>query len=413
MATAITYHKTFYGTEEKRVTLPIFFLLVYIVCTFYPQIYPFFPFLGTYSAVLIAGWGLLISYLMTREKYHNPTAYKNPIFKAWIGFLIVLIFGIIFSADRGRSQDTAIVCLKYFMIFLVMIKIIDSGKRLDFLFGIFASCGVGMAISSIYNYLIGESWHEGIKSYAVEVGIFGDPNDLGLLLNSTLPFAFFFFLKGGKKLIPITGTALITTAIIVSFSRGAFVGFCAILFGFYQIIGRKFKKQIITLLLAILLVFMFAPGGHLERMQTIYSWEVSEETGLTGTRLDLWIPNFMWCLRNPVFGIGAGLSSYVNGEVSNDWHTTHNSPLQVLTDIGFLGLYFYVLLFIIPFRHYRQITKKGIKLSNEDVLRMRIILLSLIGFAATAFFLPQAYSPILFLISGFFVAQSELIRKRI
>ena len=101
METTMRNHEIIvHGIREKRITFPIFFLLVYVVCTFYPQIYPFFPFLGTYSAVLIAGWGLLISYLMTREKYHNPTAYKNPIFKAWIGFLIVLIFGIIFSADR-------------------------------------------------------------------------------------------------------------------------------------------------------------------------------------------------------------------------------------------------------------------------------------------------------------------------
>ena len=205
MATAITYHKTVYGIGEKRITLPIFFLLVYMVCTFFPQIYTFFPFLGTIRAVLIAGWGSLLAYLITREKYHNPTAYKNPIFKAWIGFLIVLILGIIFSIDRVRSQGTATVCLKFFLMFIIMIKIIDTPKRLDMLFGIFASSGVGMAVSCVYNYIIGESWFGGIKFFAIAVGIFADPNDLGLLLNSTLPFVLYFYLKGGKKLISLIG----------------------------------------------------------------------------------------------------------------------------------------------------------------------------------------------------------------
>ena len=76
METAIRYHKTFYGTGEKRITIPIFFLLVYMVCTFFPQIYIYFPFLGTMRAVLIAGWGILISYLNTRRMYHNPMDFQ-------------------------------------------------------------------------------------------------------------------------------------------------------------------------------------------------------------------------------------------------------------------------------------------------------------------------------------------------
>ena len=414
MATAITYHKTVYGIGEKRITLPIFFLLVYIVCTFFPQIYIFFPFLGTISAVLIAGWGLLLSYVITRDKYHNPKAYENPVFKTWIGFLTVLIFGIIFSVDRGRSQGVAIVCLKFFLIFLITIKIIDSPKRLDMLFGFFATCGVGMAISCLYNYIIGESWFGGIKFFAIAVGIFADPNDLGILLNSTLPFVLYFYLKGRRKLISLIsliGMGIIITAIVVTFSRGSFVGLCMVGFGFYRIIGKKTKKYLVLLLLGILLVPFFAPGGHMERMKTIYTWEVDEETGKTGTRLDIWIPNLIMCMKNPIFGVGAGNSMYVNAKTANDWHDTHNAPLQVLTDIGFIGLYFYILLFIIPFRYYKQITRQHIKLSNEDLLRMRVILLSFIGFGATAFFLPHAYSPILFLLTGFYVAQLELIAK--
>lgn len=234
------------NTNIKLLTLPIFALLTYIVCTYFPLIYSYLPILGKIKAVLIAGIVMLIGYLLTKDNYVNIDAYRNPLFRALTCFLFALILSFLVSVDRGKTLDLIIVNIKYFMVTAVMVKIIDTSKRLDMLPGVFTACGVGMALSSIINYLTGQTFIHGYEGHtssrAISIGIFGDPNDLALLFNTTLPFALFFFVKAKKKLLPLGGVLMIITAIILTLSRGGSLGYAQWVSAFPSFMQGKTKN---------------------------------------------------------------------------------------------------------------------------------------------------------------------------
>ncbi|MDY6974112.1 MAG: O-antigen ligase family protein, partial [Thermodesulfobacteriota bacterium] len=325
MDTAPTYFQEQIHDNEKRLTLPIFLFLVYVVCTFFPHVYTFFPLLGTMKVVRVAGILLVVTYVFTRERYHNITAYKHPIFIAWVVFMIILPFGLIYSWDRGATLNKTQEAYKYFLVFLIMIRIIDSSKRLDLIMAVFAACAVGMALGSLFSGIVSA---EG-RTMSIDAGIFADPNDLCFLLNCALPFLLHLFLKSETKIIPIAGTAVVLTAVVLTFSRGGFLGLCMVGFGYTLFIARKSKKYLAPIFAAAVLIWFFSPTAYKERMSTITDFQVDNETGLTGTRIDTWLPAIKWGLEHPITGKGAGSTVYFNGMTRGDWHVTHNSLVQV------------------------------------------------------------------------------------
>jgi O-antigen ligase len=397
---------------EKRLTLPIFLFLLYLVCIFFTHIYTLFPVLRTIKFLLLVGILLVISYFITRDRYHNVTAYKHPFVKLWIGFLIIMLFGLINSIDRGMTKVIIEGSYKYFLIFMIMIKIIDTPKRLNLILGVFVLCGVGMAFSTLIGVVPPIL---GYRAIAIKTGIFADPNDLAFLLCSILPFLLFFYLKERKKLITklitIAGITIVITAIVLTYSRGGFLGLCAVGFGFAIFIARKSKRYIFLILAGAVLVWSFAPMVYKARMSTITEWSVDPETGLTGTRIDSWLPILKAGLRHPVIGSGAGTSLYINGLERGDWHVVHNSFIQAFAEMGVIAFLCYILLFIIPFKKYRALIRQNVSLSSDDLLRIKVILISIFSYAVPAFFLPQAYSPILYFLTGIYIIQSELISK--
>ncbi len=401
------------NSGPKLLTIPIIALFTYIVCTYFPFIYSYLPILGKIKAVLIAGTVMIVGYILAKDNYVNIDAYRNPLFLAFMGFLSVLILSLLVSLDKGKTLNLIIVNIKYFVVFAVMVKIIDNRKRLDMLLGIFTACGVGMALSSVINYFTGQtSLHSGyISSRSISIGIFGDPNDLALLFNTTLPFALFFLVKAKKKLLPLVGILIIITAIILTFSRGGFVGLCAVGFGFSIFYARKRKKYLALLFMLVFLFWCFAPVEYSERIATIFGWEVDQETGETGTRMDAWRVVIREGFKHPVLGVGAGCSLYIAGSAMSDWHYIHNSFIQVFSESGLLGLFFYLLLFYLPYKQYRAAVRLNHGDGDVHLLRFSMIVVSFLSYGVTVIFLPQAYSPILYTLAGIAIIQVQLIYK--
>jgi O-antigen ligase len=95
----------------------------------------------------------------------------------------------------------------------------------------------------------------------------------------------------------------------------------------------------------------------------------------------------------------------------SDWHLIHNSFIQIFSETGLLGLSFYMLLFFLPYKQYRNYTSHNIVEGDLHHLRFGMVILSFVGYTVTVIFLPQAYSPILYMLTGIAIIQSELIKK--
>jgi len=400
--------------NRSVISIPVFALSIYIVFTFFPSAYTFFPFLGETRIVLISGAVLLIGYILTARKYKNDGAWKNSTMVALIGYFIAITLSLAVSLDRGSTMILIITNLKYLLVILVMVKIIDSAKRENFILAIFVTCGIGMAVISIVNYgIYGKTFVQGEvvsnRAMAVEVGLFGDPNDLAMLLNVTLPFILYYCFTSKYKTLPILGIIIIVCAIILTYSRGGFLGLCAVTIGFLVLKERNRGRHILLIVLAALLFWSLAPDSYKNRILTISKEaQVDEKLGEYPGRLQAWIELLPKGMKNPVLGVGAGCSIYIAGTERGDWVSLHNSFLQVFLESGLIGFIFYVSIFLSQYKQYRYVKRKYSNVLNNNIERFKFTLLSLLAFAVTAFFLPQAYSPILYFISGVTIINTEL-----
>lgn len=403
-------------SNGKIVTIPIFFLSMFIIFTFIPVLYTYFPMFGTIKIVLIAGIALLISYLLHPKEYNNLNAWRNPIFSAWLVFFITMILGLMVSLDRGLTFTIIQTILKYLVVLAVMVKIIDSEPRLDFVIKLFSLCGFVMAVSTILNYFLGKTLENGVRGVAIESGIFADPNDLALFFNVTLPFLIYFYYTSKKRILPLLAIIIVEIAVILTYSRGGFLGSCAVLLGVTYLRKAERGKIITLILLGVILFVGFAPKDYKERLSTIFvESEVDPQTGKYPGRMEAWVDLLPVGMHSPVLGVGAGCSWYLSGSRDNaDWHLIHNTFLQIFLEMGLLGFWCYLLFYLIPYRHYRRVkTRVSETETNSIIDRYQFILLSLIGFATTAFFIPQAYSPIIFILSGVTLVQYELAERAI
>ncbi|MGD0886010.1 MAG: O-antigen ligase family protein [Thermodesulfovibrionales bacterium] len=402
---------------KKRIyTIPLVCLLSYTVLTYFPLIYKYLPILGQLKIVLVSGILLLVSYSTSRAQYTNTTAFKNSIVFSWMWFLCIMCLGLLVSTDRGQTLNIIILNVKFLIVFLVMIKIVDSEERLNIVLKAFVACGIGMAFSTVFNYLMGNSEYllGGYRGLAIESGIFADPNDLGLFLNATLPFTLYFLMKSKKKLFPLFGVLTIVTAIMFTFSRGGFLGLCVTGVGFYLFFAKKQKKYIFLLLIIAILFWSFAPQSYKERIATITDVKADANTGLTGTRIDAWRIVTSQAGNDWLLGVGAGNSLYIAGRAMNDWHSLHNTFLEVFVEMGIAALFLYIGFFVIPFKQYKSLLRSNDKgASTVDTVLFKTLLISLMSYGVTAFFLPQAYSAIIYTLTGIAVIEAELTKKKL
>jgi O-antigen ligase len=400
----------------KTLSLPVFFLSLYIVFTFLPIIYTYMPLFGAIRIVLLSGIALLTTYIITGKTYYNHHIWKNTLFFITILFIIAIFASILVSFDRGKTLIMLEMNMRYFIVTAVMVKIVDNIKRLDYILGLYAFCGIGMAVHTIINYFItGYTYAESVRGAAIESGIFADPNDLALFLNTVLPLLFYFFIKFKKKIILFISIVIVITAIILTYSRGGFLGMIAVFLGLLIFRHQARIKIIILGICCSLLIFSLVPETYIERMSSIQTEaQVDIETGTYQGRLQAWIELTPLVLSiSPLLGVGAGCSDYFAGIHYGHWGLMHNSFLQALLELGLIGFALFLALFLLPFKQYAR-AKKGMKY-NENIQkhidRYQFLLISLIGFAVTAFFLPQAYSPVLFFLIGVLIIQNELTAR--
>jgi len=358
----------------------------------------------------------LLSYFLHSKEYCNLNAWRNPIFKTWIIFIITMVLGLFGSLDRGLTFTIIQAIAKYLIVIAIMVKIIDSESRLDFIIKIYSFCGVAMAGSTILNYSSGINFKSSLRGSAVESGIFADPNDLALFLNTTLPFLFYFYYKSKNRTLPLLAIIIVELAVVLTYSRGGFLGSCVVLLSVSYFRKSERGRILKLILLGFILFVFFAPEEYKERLSTIFvESKVDQQTGKYPGRMQAWIELLPKGMERPVLGCGAGCSVYLAGNRDNgDWVLVHNTFLQAFLEMGFIGFFSYIFLYVIPFRQYRTVKMKAIKLQlNSIVDRYQFILVSLIGFAATAFFIPQVFSPIMFILTGITLIQFELAEKAI
>jgi O-antigen ligase len=254
--------------------------------------------------------------------------------------------------------------------FMLSIAIRNARRPLVFLVPLFCSAMILPIAILAYLTVAGTSLTElALSESRGTLSVIGmHANELGLMFNMAFAltlFCFFSMPGGFGKCLMGLAVVVLIVAITLTFSRGAYLGFLAVVV-YFLYTQRKFRIMLLGLVL-IPATILLVPQAVVERATT-GAQDRNIDT-ITAGRLDsIWRPLLPEVQSSPI--IGNGLNSILwsdparRGGILKVAHP-HSAYLGVLLDLGLLG----ALVIILFFWHMRRLFNTLAERSNEPIWR--------------------------------------------
>ena len=383
-----------------------FFILLYFVFVLIrPQDYPEWE---------NAGIPVLPILLITAFLFWLPSRNKDLTAPQYIllpAFLVVLMLSQIFNGWSGGALAQLSSFGPSVLAFLIVSHVATDRSRVVKTMAVIVACSAVLAVHGIEQVQAGIGW-TGVglsqETRIQYVGIFNDPNDLGLLFIMALPMAMYLASRGGllglRRLFWWTGAGLLLYGIFLTSSRGALLALIAVL-GVW--VWRR--RGLVTAMI----LGAGALGGIMmlpSRMGEIDAGEAS-----AAGRVDAWYSGFEMFTAHPLFGIGPG-----NFADNNFNLTAHNSFVLVLAETGYFGFAIWLAFVCYGFmmmsailRHKPELTDAA-QIADWEVERSlaMTLLLAQSGFYTATFFLSRSYVILLYLMAALVLGNYIGARQR-
>jgi len=399
------------GTFLRRghtFTFAALFLFTVIV---YARPAEFYPSPLTHSLAFIVGVITLVIYLPSQITIDGTLTARPREVNLVLLFCLTGLLSIPLAINPSEAwltfSDTFIRCI---VIFAVMVNVVRTELRLKALLFLALFASLWLSVGAINDYRWGLMTVEGYRAGGRGSGIFGNSNDMALHLVTMVPIAV-ALLFGSRgifgKFIYGACAALMIAAIVLTYSRGAFIGLLTIFVFIAWKIGRSHRLGIITLVIVLALgILLLAPGNYGLRILSIFIPSL-DPVGSSDARQEELIRSLYIALRHPLLGIGMG--NYAS-EMSFRGLVTHNSYTQVAAEMGMAALVLYIMFIVTPLRRLGQVVRE----TFEDRRQSRYYYLSiglqasLIGYMVTSFFAAVAYLWYVFYLVAYAVCLRRL-----
>ena len=252
-----------------------------------------------------------------------------------------------------------------FIVFLSLIHCVDDQEKYDRLLKAWMGIHVFLAIVGIVKKGVGVG------------GFLGDENDFCLVLNMIIPFSFFLAVSasGKKRIYYVALTCLFLFVIMLTGSRGGFVG---LITAFIYCWLRSKRKILVMFLILVLSIFAYfvAPQTYGDRIRSITEQGTSEGTG--EARVYTWGIGWHMFLDNPIIGVGQGnfpwvFKKYEFQVTGSDepFHgrsiagrAAHSAYFTLLPELGLMGAIPFLLIIYYTFKDLKHIRKITLKSKN-------------------------------------------------
>ncbi len=307
----------------------------------------------------------------------------------------------------GRSLNFMKDFWKIFLYYLLLRSLTVSLKTIDNLVFIIIF-GTGMLGAATVAGFGGDTGR-------LSAGGMYDPNDLGLMIVTSIPLGLYYLLlhRKWRRWIAIVSLIASLMALGLTQSRAAFFGLCFV--GLFMLINNtgfrnRFRK--ILLLATVGAVFVVSmPPAYIDRLGNSFD---KEDTGIG--RIEMWKKGLSLVPDAPI--IGHGVNAYVTaygmalgeGHFEVDptawkpyaWRAAHSAYVTVIVELGLVGFGIYMALFGIPILGLRKYNseRKIPYLASEHHLHIYAVMIqtSFLGFAVCAATLSVTFYPILFFL---------------
>lgn len=235
------------------------------------------------------------------------------------------------------------------------------------------------------------------------VGIFNDPNDMGMFLVMNIPIAMYFLVNSERflyKLLSLGTMALLFLGIYWTGSRGSLVGALAVAASYIYLRFGKVKFMILTAL------SLPAVGIALASFRTIGLEDKSVQDRLTA-----WYEGVQMVKYRPLFGFGKDRFLEYHSKVA------HNSFVTVMSELGAVGYTLWMTFVLLIFLMAYRIAKlppipgpQGAVLKQEQSLNLYLTI-SIVGYCSTAFFISRSYILFFYVFAAFVAASYIRVQK--
>ncbi|MDT5293290.1 MAG: hypothetical protein QOJ76_170, partial [Acidobacteriota bacterium] len=234
--------------------------------------------------------------------------------------------------------------------------------------------------------------------------LFGNPNDMAIHLITVIPVvvAFMFSARGPKKLLYAVCLFLLVGGMMVTFSRGGFLGLAGGSVVLAWKLGRRNRFAVLAvMLLAVVLMMLLAPGGYSTRLLSIFDSSL-DPVGSSSARQQLLILSAKTALLHPLFGVGMGNFHIISIREA----VTHNSYTEVAAEMGMTALVIYTLFIVTPLRRLKRIERATLESRHASGFYYLAVGLqaSLVAYMIGSFFGAIAYHWYVYYLVGYAVA---------
>jgi O-antigen ligase len=335
--------------------------------------------------------------------------FAAPQFFLLPAFLLTMMISQITNGWAGGAKDELIKFGPTVIAFFIFAAACTTERRVIISMRVFVLCSVVLALHGVEQHQLGMGWtgvpigQDGRIQY---VGIFNDPNDLGMLFAANIPLAFLLRTRarGIMRLFWLLAAMLLLYGTYLTNSRGALLAVLVVA-GVYIWYRRGFVTA------GVMGVFGLAALKLLSsRMQELDAGEES-----AAGRVDAWYAGLDMFKSNPLFGVGPGNFTQYN-EL-----TAHNSFVLVLAETGFVGFLvwlafvgycFWMLISVVRHKLGAEAKPDQVKQWLSERAMALALLLSMCGLFSAAFFLSRSYMIVLYLAAALVVGYYIGARRR-
>jgi len=386
------------------------FYLILVAHFYFEYVRPasVFPFLSP----LKMGGILLFASILIWVFRCSKDALKDSMIKLYcLGLIQMLIWVPLARNNYYAFTNTS--NLVYFLVgaILPLAALLNSGERVRHFFHHWTVINFIVALVTI---------REGGKGTG---GFLADENDVGLAMNMALPYAVYLSFDSDitkrRRIFYWLCILVILFAIVYSRSRGALVGFAAVLLVMWLLSEKRIKHLSIGLLTTVLfggIIVAMLPEGYSERMMT-----ASDPNNSTRVeRIYSWSIGWVMFRENPIFGVGPGNFPYhvidyqdevvrPKGRPPIAGRVAHSLYFTLLPELGLFGCMIFAFLVGSVVSRMRKIYKsKHARDSDGQLNNYGLIakanVVSLAAYLSAGAFITVNYYPNFWFLIGFSVA---------
>lgn len=315
------------------------------------------PFLPDMAGLLMM-YSLVAVYLVNdvMNEHHDLTRSNMDI--PIILYLIIIVISTITSITFiGSLRDLALHLGGLSFVF-VMVNSIKTKNAFNAIVTVLVFSATLVALYGLYQYVVGveidAAWLDVENNPDVRVrvySVFHNPNILAEYLIMIIPLSvglFWHTKKISKKVIFLGTTLIMVLAMLMTLSRGSWVGFAFSALVFIVLLERRLLLSVVPISLAGL---YFLPQSILNRIMSIGNFADSS----IAYRFTMWDITMDIIRDYPIAGVGFGhlpfkqiFETYIR---TMPIYHSHNTFLQTTVEMGIPGLIVFLFLLFILFKY--------------------------------------------------------------